>query len=354
MTNTQTLMDLPITENAQLISIYGDRFCTIIENDRLYLLKSTVISRYNVIAEINIMKDTIIYDRDKANLFVDWSHEHFGKSGNIEDLSEQQIKDYISSYLEEDLLKLIKFDLTEVTGDFLRIIRKFDVNKQIKIFDALEKMKVYDKEQRVFTVPYIQAMTVKMLEWNEDNLFSFIKLDAVKQNYDICQRTIDNGYIIIAKNGSCGTFKKIAKDVDNKICLVFNQQPKKEYSNSKTDIMIETKVQEDLSKLTSYTAANQFVKLEERFSKSIDELISISANKDCFVDLKEVYYPQIDKSIEQIAKLVRRYQYLQKQNLATSEQEEIVVKLHKEYKTCYEELEKAQKSLKALWAKIEK
>ena len=344
MPTSQLVLELELTENAELSEIYGKgQFCTIIENNLLYLLRTTYISKYNAIASFSINGDCIIYNRDFANCFVDWSHEFYGKSGNIEDLPDDKIKELLKSYLEPDIIHLMTFSNTEFSGNFKRIFETFSKENQEKILEGLQKLGVYKNNK--FIIPWLQVTTKKQIEWSHEKLFSFIKLNTENMHYDICSRTLNGGYNIAAKNGNCCTDKQFTKDLENKCYIIFNASCLSTIYNKN----IVEQIKEDL-KGSSYYAANKFVKIEEKLIKDLNILIEDAAKKNLFVDMSKVQYPDIDEFAEKIAKSVKSYQ---KSNDVV-EKAEIFCALKEIYSAAYDNLQKSQASYEKLYNELNK
>lgn len=349
MSVTEKQLNLADLANAKVLQTYGEsKFCTVVQDNLIYLLNSTIISRYNTIATIDVRGHVEIYDRDKANIFVDWSHEHYGKKGNIEDLSNEQIGNYIYSYIAVDTTALIKFNNTTFTEAFKNIIDKFSAESQLAIFDGLMKMGVYANGE--FKVPYARLYNQEQADWSNTELYSFIKLDAATQKYDICSRTDDEkaiakdrNYIVHSKNGN---IKKIFSDFDNKLFVIFNSRPKSKQNTAQ----IEEQVRIDVEG-SSYAAANKFVVLECKFCKSLEEVSQAIANKQGYVDLAKVHQPEIDPYAELIAKTVRAYKRLD--DTKKTEKEHLINVLVEAYSNAYKELQKAQDSLKELYKFLE-
>lgn len=340
MSITEKVLDLHLSENVKLVQVYGqdNKFCTVIDEDILYLMKSTIISKYNIVASFDIQGHYVIYDRDKANVFVDWSHEHYGKKGNIEDLPEEQIGSYLTSYLENDINELIKFDQYELSGNFKRILSEFPEDIQNNIFKALETIQVYKDGK--FIVPYAQMHSVSQMNWADDKLLHFIKLNSKKQFYDICTRTRDGGYKIIYVNKGLLAYKRLASDKNSCCYIAFNKTDVISTSN----VNIEQKVLEDVEG-SSYVAANQFINLECKFEKSLEELTNIVANKKGYVNLDNIHHPDVDKIAESIARRINAYKRA-KDDIV--KRQELLKGLIEDYTAAYDELQKAQDSLREL------
>ena len=346
MTTTLEQMNLPITKDAKLISVYGEQYITIVENAKLYLLRTTVISKYNAIASIDIANNCVIYDRDAANCFVDWSHVHFGKAGQIDSLSDEQIKKYLTFYLQNDTYSLISFSQTELTSDFARIFDRMEDMHKSTILESLYKAKIYSAKEDKFIIPWTQISTKDQMQWAHDNQYTFIFLNAATQHYDCCKRTSDGKYEVICKNGSCGSWAKVSKDLDNCCCILFNQKPGLSIEFTEN---LESQIAEDIED-SAYYAANKFVKLEEKFNKTLEDLTNRITEQNGYVDMAKVYYPNIDEHAETIAKTVRAYKRNPEDAVKTQECKSILLK---EYTAAYTELQKAQDSLKALYALID-
>lgn len=331
-------------EDCKLLQIYGDnKFSTATNGELVFLLSNTRISKYNVIATIDADGNVTLIDRDKADLFVDWSHEHYGNKKPINELPDEQIKSYLRNYLEPDTMCLLQFNNTEFVGQIADIFNRFTPKAKNDIMDALQYMGVHNGT--TFTTPFMRLKSLAQFDWAQENKFYFAKFDVNSQRYDICKRTADGGYEIMAKNGSCGTFKKILNDKENRCCIVFNKTDG--MSISKLDL--KTQVLED-AKGSSYAAANKFVKLEERMTKALNELVSTASNSTISIDLSKIYYPILDEETETIAKIIKRYQK------STNEIEKLdyTNTLVECYASCYDKLQKAQISLKDLHDNINK
>lgn len=345
MSITEKVLDLHLSENVKLVQVYGqdNKFCTVIDGDTLYLMKSTIISKYNIVASFDIQGHYVIYDRDKANVFVDWSHEHYNKAGNIEELPEHQIGAYLVSYLENDINELIKFDQYELTGNFERILKGFTEIEQAKLFKALEDMKVYKNGK--FIVPYAQMHSASQMTWADDKLLHFMKLDCDRHFYDACTRTTDGGYKVVAKNHGVGNYNKLAANSVSRCYIAFNKTD----AISTSNVNIEQKVLEDIEG-SSYAAANQFINLECKFEKSLEELTSIVANKKGYVNLDNIHHPDVEKIAESIARRINAYKRA-KDDIV--KRQELLKGLIEDYTAAYAELQKAQDSLRELHSLVE-
>lgn len=337
---TELQMTLSITDNAKLVSIYGDKYVTIIEDNLLYLINSTVISKYNAIASIDIAGNCAIYDRDKANCFVDWSHEHYGKRGQIDELPESQIKTYLATYLHEDTYSLIQFNHKQLDGKFKQLLDRFDSDSRMSLLAALSDSGLYNDIAGVFK-PYTYLTSKDQMQWAHDNMYSFIFINATTQKYDCCRRIADGKYEVIAKNGSCGSWTKVCKDLENCCCIIFNEKPASGVELSED---VEKQILEDMES-SAYHAANKFIKLEEAFNKELDAFVLDVTESKGFVDLEKIHRPDVEVYAETIAKEIRAYK---REHDSLLRKEACKAALVKAYHSAYTELTKAQDSLKAL------
>ena len=338
---TKEILELNFSEDQKLLQVYGDNlFSTIKAGKFIYLLDSTRISKYNVIAQLDARGNCTIFNRDKANIFVDWSHEHYGKKGEIDELPEQQIKDYISSYLEPDLNYLVEFskDATE----FNEMLSKATSNTQYEVTTALMNAGLL-ANSNMFLTDFAIARTINQMQKFEEDLYTFAKIDVKNNKYDICSR-LDNGkYKVIAKNGSIGNYKKMAANSDSIMFVVFNQRPKLIEELDK----IETKVRQEVE-LSSYRAANKFVKIQEDLEKEIASNVQKITDTKGFIDLSKVHYPDLDVYAEDIAKKITKYKKLTE----PEDKEEIIKSLTKVYSDAFIEINKSKTCLEALKAEL--
>lgn len=337
---TEKQSDLNVSNEAKLTQVYAKgKYSAVVDKSILYLMSTTVISKYNVIASINASKKCIIYDRDKANLFVDWSHEHFNKKGEIDQLPETQIQQYIISYLEDEIIKTIDFSETKLSGNFERLLNRFSSIDKDLILNSLRLAGIY--KEGTFIVPYTQAYTKDQITWAHEQMLSFIHLNAKTLKYDCCKRLKNGKYEVIIKNGGCGTWKQIEKDSENCCCIIFKQSPllKENDEAIKQQVLIDVEG-------SAYYAANKFIKLEESFNQSLENMIKSITESGGTVDLEKVYRPNIDIYAESIAKNVRAYKRLSEFDI--DQKNDILLQLESNYSNAYEELQKAKDSLKEL------
>lgn len=338
---TKEILELEFSEDQKLLQVYGDSlFSTVKVGKFIYLLDSTRISKYNVIAQLDAKGNCTIFNRDKANIFVDWSHEHYGKRGEIDELPEQQIKDYISSYLEPDLDYLVEFSKDSV--EFNEMLSKANSNTQYEILTALMTAGLL-ANSNMFLVDFALARTINQMQKFEEDLYTFAKIDVKNNKYDICSR-LDNGkYKVIAKNGSIGNYKKMASNPDSIMFVVFNQRPKLIEELDK----IETKVRQEVE-LSSYQAANKFIKIQEELEKEIASNVQKITDTKGFIDLSKVHYPDLDVYAEDIAKKITKYKKL----TDLEDREELIKSLTKVYSDAFIEINKAKTCLEALKTEI--
>lgn len=338
---TKEILELEFLEDQKLLQVYGDNlFSTIKVGKFIYLLNSTRISKYNVIAQLDARGNCTIFSRDKANIFVDWSHEHYGKKGEIDELPEQQIKDYISSYLEPDLDCLIEF--SKDTTEFNKMLSKANSNAQYEILTALMNAGLL-ANSNMFLTEFTIAYTINQMRTLEDAFYTFAKIDVKNGKFVICSR-LDNGkYKIVAKNSPMPNYKKMAANSDYMMFVVFNQRPKLIEELDK----IETKVRQEVE-LSSYQAANRFVKIQEDLEKEIASNVQKITDTKGFIDLSKVHYPDLDVYAEDIAKKITKYKKLTE----LEDKEAIIKSLTKVYSDAFIEINKSKTCLEALKAEI--
>lgn len=338
---TKEILELDFSEDQKLLQVYGDNlFSTIKVGKFIYLLDSTRISKYNTIAQLDAKGNCTIFNRDKANIFVDWSHEHYGNKGEIDELPEQQIKDYISSYLEPDLDYLVEF--SKDTTEFNKMLSKANSNTQYEILTALMNAGLL-ANSNMFLVDFTIAHTINQMQKFEEDLYTFAKIDVKNNKYDICSR-LDNGkYKVIAKNGSIGNYKKMASNSDSVMFVVFNQRPKLIEELDKIETIVRQEVE-----LSSYQAANKFIKIQETLEKEIASNIQKITDTKGFIDLSKVHYPDLDVYAEDIAKKITKYKKLTE----LEDKEEIIKSLTKVYSDAFIEINKSKTCLEALKAEV--
>ena len=317
-------------DNSKIIQVYGnDEFSTIVDssNNKVYLLSTTSISRYNVIAGFTVFGKCEILDRDKANIFVEYTGLHQG-SKKIDKLDEKVIANYMLEYLEPDLNELIKFDNNFDLLESNLLAFNDKATEQL----VLKTLQDAGLTQKKFTFAY----TCSQMQYLEDSLYSFAKLDFCNNKYDICQR-LDNGkYKVLAKNGTVGNYKKIASSYPDRIFIVFNQRPKLQEDLAKIEEIVLTKVDG-----SSYTAANEFIKLQSDLDRALDEEVQRIVALKGHVDVSKAYYVDLEVYAEDIAKSIRKYKNL----TSTDEKQECIKYLTQVYSDAFIEVNKAKQSL---------
>lgn len=344
MTATQLQLSLELSENSKLIQIYGeDKFSTIVDGDLIYLLKTTKISKYNVIASLDVKLNCKIFNRDLANLFVDWSHEYFEKPGKIEDLTDEQIAGIIANYLEPDTVELLTFKPMESyfndkdTGDFYNVVRNYESPRvQAELFEGLCKLGVYAISDTWY---YLVAFAYTQLQsdYLEQKQYSYCRLNATLGKYDICSRDDNGKYIVHAKNGST---RKLKKPFDGTMLTVFFEQlPKTIEYKSKLEQVVKRDVEG-----SSYHVANRYIKLQSAYDKTIKNLIEDIQSTKGFIDLSSIEYPDFEVYAEAVALGIRKY----KRQTALDEKQKTIEELMEVYSNILKETNKALKTVKHL------
>lgn len=338
MTVTSEQANLEVSKDAKILQVYGeDEFCTIVNDGLVYLLKTTQLSRYNVIAALDVSGNCTIYDRDRANLFVDYTGLH-RNSIEIDKLDECQIVAYLKEYLQPDVDSLIAF--TDESTALFNFIDKFEITARTKILSALAKAGVLS--QGMLTTTVALAKSAGQMEKLEKDLYTFAKLDNLNNKYDICQRTDEGKYIVLAKTGSVGNYRKMSAHQDYIMFVAFNQLPKAKENFSK----IKEIVLKDLED-SSYNVANKFIKIQQELDDALDNEKQRILAKSIILDLSGIYHADLEVYAEEIAKLIRTYKKL----TALDNKEELIEHLTKIYSDAFVEIEKAKASLKFLMSK---
>lgn len=322
-------------EKSEVINIYEQgKYKTVKKDGLMYLVLSSSTEQEEVIASFTSDKTCKVFNRDLA---MCWLNSSTGEHRRLEKLTNEQLQGVLSYWLDSDINELMVFDRTEFTGDFKRIFDKFTPVLQKRIIEGLEQLEVYKNGK--FIVPYKQLTTSSQMEWASKKLYPFAKLAIDQGHYDICKRTIDGGYIVAAKNGGCGSFKKLEKDKINKIVVIFDK-PVKPLVKA-TNVI--DQIKEDL-KGTSYAAANKFVKLEEAIVKGYDRLIQEVTDKVGFIDNSTLIYPEIDEEVNTIASLVRKAQKSEDE-----EKQSYIDRLILVYSQAYSKLQQSKSCLEELY-----
>lgn len=340
MTATQLQLSLELSDDAKLVQVYGeDEFSTVVDNDLIYLLRTTKISKYNVIASVDAKLNCKIFDRDKANLFIDWSHEHYGKAGKIEDLSDEQIEYYISNYLEPDTVELLTFKPMDAykDNDFYKVVVQCNPDVQNEIFTSLCKLGVYAIPD-VYYAPVTITYTQLQSDYLENKMYAFCKMNSAKNKYATCSRQDNGKYIVHGCNGTVGKIKKMSNQLEH-IAIFFDKLPSTLANTSK----IEQAVKRDVEG-SSYHVANRFIKLQSALDKAINKEVERIQNIKGHIDLANVNYPDLEVHAEQIAKLIRKY----KNTNMLDVKQNITKELINVYVDAVKEIQKTVSSIKAL------
>ena len=340
MTATQLQLSLELSDDAKLVQVYGeDEFSTVADNDLIYLLKTTRISKYNVIASIDAKLNCKIFDRDKANLFIDWSHEHYGKAGKIEDLSDEQIEYYISNYLEPDTVELLTFKPMDAykDNDFYKVVAQCNPDVQNEIFTSLCKLGVYAIPD-VYYAPITIAYTQLQSDYLENKMYAFCKMNSAKNKYATCSRQDNGKYIVHGCNGTVGKIKKSHNQLEH-IAIFFDKLPSTLANSSKIEQVVKRDVEG-----SSYHVANRYIKLQSAYDKIIKNLIEDIQSTKGFIDLSSIEYPDFEVYAEAVALGIRKY----KRQTALDEKQKTIEELMEVYSNILKETNKALKTVKYL------
>lgn len=285
-------------------------------------------------------KQCIIESSDLAKGFIQNS-----VSSTIENLDTMS-----NGVLGLTLLNLIKDDFKDLMMEtdlldnkiFKSIFNQFKKEHQDSIIKALKSMNVLDEHNKSIKPFKILKDKQEMRQAKKD-LLPFIKLCALSQHYDICKRTLDGGYIIIAKNGGCGSHNAIANDKEHKILIVFDGQSDMQITNG-TNPNLKHLVLQDLEK-PPYEVANRFIKMEDKLSKDYDIFVETVNNKIGFIDGKLLKYPNLENEINEIVKLIRQGK---KEKDANENIDTIINRLSNLYNQINLKLRESAKTLKDL------
>lgn len=320
-----------LTNEAKLIRVYGQgKWSTCVLNNQLYLLTTTKITQHNTIAIIKVNNECTIYNRDMVNLFVDWSHENFKNSIPTDKLSEQKVKEYLITYLKDDVREILTFSKNKEA--LTNVINQFSDELKPKIHKGLIDLGVEFNNE--FT-PYTQAYTKFQIEDFFNRKYYYICFDVANQKYEM---TNNNDFSKVFKNGSCGSRNKLEND---KNCYVFFF--KKADVSIIQDNDLHRAIQKDLIK-NPYEAVEKFIEYENRLTKALDGTIQDIAEIQGSCELVNVYYPNIQYYTEEIVKTIRNYQ---KSN-SDIEKATCTSDLRNYYQGIYAELQKSQDSLKKM------
>lgn len=321
-------------QKVEVISIYSQGKYQTVKKDGLMYLVLTNSKEEIVIASFTPSKECVVFNRDLA---LCWISANTTEHRKLERLSDEQLRGVLSYWLESDLNALLTFDRTSIEGDFKRIFDTFTPILQKRILEGLEQLEVYKDGK--FIVPYRQLTTSAQMDWASKKLYPFAKLCSEQGHYDICKRTIDGGYVIAAKNGACGSFRKIEKDREHRVVIIFDKPVKPLVK----DTNIINQIKEDL-KGTSYAAANKFVKLEEKLIKEYDMLVETVTSKQGFIDSSTLAYPNIEEETNAIASMVRKAQKAE-----GSEKQAYIDSLIETYNKAYSKLQSSKTALEELY-----
>lgn len=325
-------------QKVETITIYSQgKYKTVKKNGLMYLVLANSNDQEEVIASFTPDKKCRVYNVDLANC---WLSENTQEHRKLEKLTIEQLQEILVYWLDSDLNELMTFDNIKFDGELKRIFDKFTPVLQKRILEGLEELEV--RKDGKFIVPYMRLTTVSQMEWASKKLYPFAKLSSEQGHYDICKRTIDGGYVIAAKNGNCGSFKKFEKDKNDKIIIIFDKPVK---SLVKSNNIME-QINNDLRNSTPYQAANKFVKLEEKLIKEFDNLVETVTNQVGFIDSSTLDYPNIDEETSTIASLIRKAQKVNEPEKST-----YIFELSKVYEKAYSKLEQSKTTLEELYKK---
>ena len=339
--------ELRLTTDAKMVSNYGDKFITVTEDSHtLYLLKGTIVSKYNVIASVNMTNECKLFDREGANFFVEWSHQHYGQNISIENLPDSQIQQYIKEYLQNDIYSLMQFEETSLDNEqFKKYFDKLSDSSRATVLSALEKAGIFSADQHKFLIPYMITKSESHINWSRDNLYSYAALYVTKDRYDVCERDSLGNYIVLAKNGHCGSLAKYRPDSDERCYIIFDKKPESSIAQTTSEDSLSREELEAIVDGSPYHAAFRLVKLEEAFEKEVEAFVTLVGEHVGYVDLNKIYHPDIDNYIETSAKLVRE---AHKPTITPAGKDFIVEALGENYTKAQKELRKSHVSLIAL------
>lgn len=294
MTESEKLLELEIPENFKLIQVYDNgRYSTIVAGDRVFLLFTTKVSKYNIIATFDKYENWVIYNRDRANMFVDWSHEAFNKEHpvQLDKLSDAQLAEYLVSYLASDIKYLLKFELTD---EILNLVKEFPENFQKTINKGLDELCLSGNHG----IPFTRVYTQNQVNWFFNRKFYYICMNLETKKFEVTNGTFTK----VFKNGSAGTWKQL---LSNPKCYIF-------FFNRTDDTTLygedlDRQVNFDLQK-SPYEVANSFLKLESKFAKAMDNTVSFITGKTGAIPADMVYYSDIEQSVESVSNDIRLWQ----------------------------------------------
>lgn len=324
-------LKIHLTNDARLIQVYDDgKYSTVVDGDLLYLLSSTKIHPSNTIATIDATLNCVIYDRDKANCFVDYSHEHFRNAAPIDYLPESKIQNYITNYLCEDIMWLLQFKPCDTNKELDTVINKFPENLQKKIQKSLVELGVTG-------VPYIRAYNAFQMTELYEKKYYYACFNLESMRYEL---TNNGDFSKTFKNGSCGSWNQLTNIGRDKGYVFF-------FDKLDIEPIVSEGLLEQIDfdvKNSPYKAANKFLILEDKFTKAMDIAVKQIIEKQGFCDTSSAYYSSIEPYTESIAKAIRKYQNSNDTKLKAQCKSDLL----NYYSNSYKELQKMQDKLKEL------
>lgn len=328
-------MTMDFTENARLLQIYSGQYCTVIDDDKLFLIEGTKIQKTNAIAILDVKENCTIINRDKINVFIDFSNEHFGNNDAIDRLPESKIIEYVVEFLLTDINELITFNCKNF--DYIdNLLSNFNDKDKKDFYAALDNVKLFKN----FAVPYTRVYSLSQINYLLEKGYYYICINTQRNRYAVSSTNYKKYY----SNGACGPWKKLQKSLDFYYVIFFKVSDEAQVDTKDIYKILE----KDLStNNTIYKTANALLQLEERLTKSLNEVINIASNKLGIVKIDTAYYPKIDDIVEQIVQQMHAYHKCSLEN--KSKHFEALKEL---YTNVYKELQKSQDSLKNIYAII--
>lgn len=315
--------------NVKLLQIYSGKYCTVIDTDYLYLLENVQINTKNIIAKIDVKENVEIIDRDKVNVFIDWSNMHFGNKDAIDTLAESKIKDYLIDFLWPDINELVDFKNDDYSM-LLDLTNHFSQSDKENIFKALEDLGLTEKSGLKFTEVYSKYQ----IDYLVNKKYYYICLNLSKLKYAVSSSDFKKYY----SNGACGNWHKLIKNPEFKV-LFFNKNDEF-LTLSKT---VEAILKNDISKQPELVI-NSFLKLEDKFIKALNEMVDNITAKQGILSTSQIYYPNVEDKLIVLEVLLRNYQI---ENEASNKLN-IFKQLSELYSAIYSEFSKSQNCLREL------
>lgn len=321
------------SEKARLLQIYTNSYCTIIDGDYLYLVENVQINPRNVIAKIDVKENCEIIDRNKANVFIEFSNMHFGCKDNIENLSAQQIQQYIIDFLVQDINELLTFN--QIDYSYIeKLVNYFAVEDRKVIYKRMSQLEI-DK-----TLKFTRVYSFEQLNYLLDRQYAYICLNINKKKWAVSDGTNKHYYC----NGSGGPWKKLRSSLDFYYIIFFDKSSKCHLLSKDTEALLRRDVE-----LETSTIITHLLKLEDKLTKSLNEMISLLTLKHGLIKVEDVHYPDIADAIDTLEVLLNNYK-----NANTKEDKLSMFNLLKDkYSYIYSEFSKAQNSLKNLYKQNE-